>query len=139
MAKPENQVYQAVVIWSRINNFWLHRIESKATYSSRLKMYTYNTPAPKGFPDVCGLGPNGEPVFIELKAKGKRSTLRIEQYQFLKTAIERQAFAVCIDDIDDLATQYQTYTSLLKDSGYKEAAKYLLSRLPVPKVLNRAR
>jgi hypothetical protein len=131
--KPEDQVYLKVCAWAFRNNFWIHRIESKATFSQKIGRYTNRTPAPKGFPDVCGLGPNGEAVYIELKAKGKLSTIRPEQHRFLSKAISMGAFAVCIDDDKNLDVYYTTWVALMKAWNYSDAKDYLLNKLPLSK------
>lgn len=128
--KPEMQVYFKVKYWAITNGFWLHRVESKSTYSAKAKRYTTVGPAPKGFPDMCGIGPNSESVFIELKAKGKLKTIRPDQHKFLSTAINMGAFAVCIDNTDDLFLYHKTWVELMRSGQKKEAIKYLLSRLP---------
>jgi len=63
--KPEEMVRNEVKFWASMNGFWLHSIESKATFSVKLGRYGRKGPAPKGFSDLTGIGPKKEPVYIE--------------------------------------------------------------------------
>jgi len=114
--KPEKQVVLEILQWGFFNKMWLHNIESRATYSEKLKRYNMSGNAPKGYPDISGIGAYGEPVFIEVKANGKLSTLKLHQRLFLVSAIERDAFAVCVDSVALLDAIYKHYSRLPTES-----------------------
>lgn len=110
--KPEKQVVRDILQWSYLSGMWLHVIESRATYSEKLKRYNRSGNAPAGYSDLSGIGANDEPVFIEVKAAGKLSTLKIHQRLFLVNAIERGAFAVCADSANLVDALYKHFRRL---------------------------
>lgn len=127
-AKPEKITQFLVYNWAMKNNFWIHVIESKATYSVKAGRYLRGN-APEGFSDLVGLTPKGQACFIELKAHGKRANLSLEQTLFLFRAIYRGAFAACVDSPVYLQQVYETYISLSE----KEKKPYLYGLLPLKK------
>lgn len=119
--KPEKMVQNRIMFWAHQNGFWLHIIEAKAQYSVHLKRYSKkNSGAPAGFPDLVGIGPGGIPCFIELKAPGKLSTLRLNQEIFLMEAINRGAFAVVTDSENHLEAIWKEWKSLPMDFDRKD-------------------
>jgi hypothetical protein len=71
-----------------------------------------------GFPDLCGIGPGGESLWIELKAPGKRYNLSDLQYEFLKNAILHApgVFATVVDSPGNLLEIWQKWISSGKSS-----------------------
>lgn len=123
--KPEKVVQSRVLWWSIRAGFWLHVIESKAVYSVAKKCYARSKAAPMGFPDLVGVGPRGESVFVELKAPGKISNTSYAQQRFLFDAIKRGAFALVTDSENHLEDVYRKWV-LLKSQNLQEEAKLLL-------------
>lgn len=74
-------------------------IEAKANFSEESGRYTWGAVEP-GFPDLSGNMPTGLAVFIEVKAPGKRSTIRPAQREFLLRKIATNCFAICCDSIE---------------------------------------
>lgn len=107
-SSPEKEVEKEVMHWLRTHGFSCHVVESKAVYSPSAGGYKSGQTIP-GFSDVVGCDPNGMAVFIELKAKGRNSTLKEHQYLFLKNKIEHGAFAVCVDSVMLLERVYQNW------------------------------
>jgi hypothetical protein len=107
---PEKNVEAQIVPWLKMKGFFCHVVESKATYSKNRGCY-FRGNAPVGFPDIVGIGPYGEPVFIELKAPGKTKTLRAEQREFLLEVIHRGGFGICVDSCELLAEAYKEWIS----------------------------
>ena len=98
-------------------------VESKAVYSAQAGRYL-NSQAVAGFPDIVGCDALGRALFIEVKASGKRSTLKEHQRRFLIEKIDKNAFAVCVDGPDLLLKFYREWHQV-------EAKKaYLLKVLP---------
>jgi len=91
--------------------FDLNIVEAKAVYNHAAGRYISGQVDP-GYPDLSGNGPNGESVFIEVKASGKRSTLRLEQYAFLKNKIDKNCFAICADSFEYALNAFNTWIKL---------------------------
>lgn len=107
-AKPEEEVKRVVMAWLKEHGFSCHVVEAKAVYSKRAGRYVSSQTTP-GFSDIVGACPNGLAAFIELKAPGKRSTLREGQRAFLVEKIDKGAFAVCVDSVECLATVWEAF------------------------------
>jgi hypothetical protein len=95
--KPEKQVEKQILAFCELFEIDVDIIDSKATYSERLKTYTKSKSAPEGFPDLVGNTAQGRAVFIELKAKGKLATLSRQQRLFLERKARQGCFAVAVD------------------------------------------
>jgi len=106
--KPEKEVEKEVMAWLKRNAFYCHVVESKAVFSEKTGSYLHGQATP-GFPDVVGCAGDGTAVFIELKAKGKISTVSFKQYSFLRRAIEHNAFACVTDSEDDLKFKWECF------------------------------
>ena len=101
----------------------LQVIESKAVYSESAGRYIGGQ-TKAGTSDLVGNTPDGIAAFIEVKAKGKRSTLRPDQHMFLSEKIMRNCFAICADSLDSAKSQYEGW--LAADNK----KKYLGESLP---------
>jgi len=130
--KPEQEVVKKVLSWCNSNGLSVNEIEAKAVYNERVGHYIRGQVAP-GYPDISGNTSYGVAVYIEVKSKGRRSTLKPHQQNFLIDKINTHCFAVCIDDIDALQFQYHTWWELYKVSRYKDAQDFLLNMLPKAK------
>lgn len=86
-----------------------------------------------GVCDVQGISDQGEPVFVELKAKGRRATFwkqgNERQVDYLLSKIERGAFAVVVDSSSDLINWFYLWRAA-RETGVARAREYLLSLLP---------
>lgn len=123
--RPEKQVEKEVMAWLNQNGFYCHVVESKAVYSQAAGQYLKGQTVP-GMSDIIGVTPlNGLACFIELKAKGRRSVLSSAQKHFLKSNIEMDAFAVCVDSAALLETYYAEFKAILWDKP--KSRQYLLS------------
>jgi hypothetical protein len=122
-AKPEKEVEKQIMPWLEVNGFSCHVIESKAVYSAGAGRYLRGQ-ADQGFSDIVGCDENGIAAFIELKALGKCSTLKRHQFDFLKSKIDRGAFAVCVDSAEMLNKYYNIW------SASNKRTTYLYSLLP---------
>ncbi len=110
--KPEKITEVEVLAMCSQLGFDVSVIDSKATYSTNLERYAKSKSAPGGFPDIVGNDDRGMAVFIELKAKGKLSTLRPAQKIFLLRKIQAGCFAVAVDSADLL---FELYSQWRKD------------------------
>ena len=90
--KPEKSVEKQILAWCRVNRWDVDVIESKATYSLRLKAYRKSTSVPEGFSDICGNTSEGRAVYIELKAPGVKE-VRVKQRAFLLRKIRSGTIA----------------------------------------------
>jgi len=98
-------------------------IEARANFSEESQRYTSGAVA-AGYPDLSGNMADGRAVFIEVKAKGKRSTIRPAQHQFLIGKISSNCFAACIDSIECFEKLFSEW----KNSQNRKAL--LLKELP---------
>jgi len=127
-SKPEKLVETDVMCWLKSNGFSCHVVESKAVYSKAAGRYLRGMAA-RGFLDIVGNDKLGAACFIELKAKGKRSTLRPAQHEFIIDKICTNAFAVVVDSAELLSSYYEKWNHLrFKDSAM--AQEYLQSIIP---------
>lgn len=123
--KPEKVVEKLVMSWLNARGFSVNVIEAKATYSRAAGRYLSGQ-TDAGVSDIVGNDRYGCGVFIELKAPGKRATLRPAQSQFLKEKIRTNCFAVCVDSVDLLERLYRNWSSV---DGV-DSQKYLMNELP---------
>lgn len=103
--KPEKMLEKEVSQWLKKNDFAFNVVESKAVYSKSAGRYLKGQ-TDEGFSDIVGMDKHGNFIAIELKAPGRRSTLRPAQRNFLVERINRGGFCVCIDSVKDLETTY---------------------------------
>lgn len=107
-AKPEKQTEKQVMSWLKSHGFFCHVVEAKAVYNPKAGRYLTGQTV-SGMPDVVGVCPQGRAVFIELKAKGKRSTVSKKQYDFLKQVISRGGFGIVCDSVEFLEYAWEGY------------------------------
>jgi hypothetical protein len=105
--------------------FSLDVVEAKATWNERAGRYISSQAVP-GFPDLCGTGPDGESVWIEVKARGKRHTIRPAQFNFLLEKIKQGAFAICADSSQYAIELFNKWKSMDKTAR----RNFLISNLP---------
>lgn len=126
--KPEEEVNKDLKKWFKENDFSMHRVESKATFSKALGRYS-SSETEAGFSDWAGCTPSGLGSFIEAKANGKRSTLKPHQRAFLVDKINHGAFAVCVDSVGCLID----IVNRCKGSNRVQRIELLLNHLPKQK------
>lgn len=108
-AKPEKDVEAEVLLVARQMGFLLFVYESKATFNPKIGRYLKSNSVVEGHPDLAGITPCGKPCYIELKAKGKLSTLRTKQNMFLNQVIDHGAFALVVDNSGELKVRYDLW------------------------------
>ena len=132
--KPEKQVEFDVITWCMGHGLAVDVVESKATFSRRANRYLRGN-APRGMPDLVGNDYLGRSAWIELKAPGRLSTLRLDQYQFLMKKIQQGCFAVVVDSVKRLEEYRSEWLKLIDTNAADQAQEYLREILPVPKGL----
>lgn len=105
--------------------FELNVVEAKAVWNTSVGAYMSGQVSP-GFPDLCGNGPDGESVWIEVKAKGKRYTIRPAQFHFLLEKIKRNCFAICSDSAEYAIEAFNKWKTLDK----LDRQNFLIAELP---------
>lgn len=103
--KPEKMLEFEVSQWLKKNDFAFNVVESKAVYSHSAGRYLKGQ-TDSGFADIVGLDKNGNFIAIELKAPGRLSTLREKQREYLNGIINKNGFAVVIDNVKSLEEYY---------------------------------
>lgn len=126
--KPEKEVEKKVLAWAAKHGFDLQVFESKAVYSASAGRYLHSQ-ASESVSDLIG---NNQEIacYIELKAPGRRSTLKEHQLRFLQKKINQGCFACCVDSALMLEDTWSKWRSL-KDK--EQAKKFLLNYLPKKK------
>lgn len=94
--KPEEDAKADILRWCRIQNWFMTVVEARAQFSTTTGTYK-STQTKAGTSDLIGCTNTGTAAFIEVKALGKRATLKPHQRDFLVQAIARGAFA-CVSD-----------------------------------------
>lgn len=122
---PEKDVEKAVLEWARDNNIFLHVIEA-SSWDPRLGRKG-SAKAQTGFPDLVGNSSDGLSLYVELKAKDRRSTLSEVQRLFLTRKIEQGCFAVCVDSPLKLDQYLRKFLSLANTDLRRS---YLIDCLP---------
>jgi len=129
---PEKEVEAEALKWLRSEGFHVKIYEAKATYSPKAGRFIQQS-MQAGTVDVMGNDKTGRGVFIELKAPGRRSTLRGSQRKFLIEKINTNCFAVCIDSVELLKNQYDKWTQFMNRSQFTLAQDFLRAALPTEK------
>lgn len=136
--KPEFEFKKLAVKWLAENGFECDVVESKGVYNFAAGRYDQGK-AEAGFADIVGVSPYfGVACFIELKAPGKRYSLKVHQRDFLLRKIKAGAFAICADStfyIDDI---YKCWVALRREQnkfGLEASITFLVECLPKVKEL----
>lgn len=124
---PERDVVKSLLAALNSRGFHVFRVESQSSYSAASGAYTQNH-APPGCPDILGTCPEGSSVYLEVKAPGRRSTLKEHQRDFLLQCIRRGGIGVCADSVQSFFEIYQAWLNSNRDAGV------LISALPQKKV-----
>lgn len=131
--KPEFDFKKVAKDWLYNNGFSVNVVESKAVWNHQAGAFIRGQ-TDAGFSDIVGVTPVlGVACFIELKAPGKRSTLKDHQRDFLIEKIDKMAFSACTDSINHLESLFNKWKELFLSGLYMEAKNLLLKDLPVKK------
>jgi len=126
-SSPEKEVQNECLKWLKQNGFSVDIIEV-STYDARLKR-NITKKMKSGICDCIGNNSEGYAVFIEFKAKGRLSTLKEHQKQFLLKKINSNAFACCVDSKERLEEIYEKWFSLRKKGYFALCNKILIDYL----------
>jgi len=126
---PEAQLVKAIISHLTALKWNVQWYESKAVYNPKAQRYMSSQMKP-GHSDIAGSTPEGISCYIEVKDKGKRSTLRDNQRAFLEEKIRSNCFAVCVDYIGSVEALYFTWKNM-KNRNF--AQSFLLRELPIKK------
>ena len=127
--KPEKIVEKSVTSWCKRHRIDVSIVECKGVYNSKTRTFLHGMTEP-GYSDLSGNNEFGIAVYIELKAKGRRSTLRVKQDEFLRRKINYGCFAVVVDSAELLEEMYYGWLNYINKNLVAEAKKYLLGQLP---------
>lgn len=123
--KPEKDTEKDVLIWARTKNIFLHVVDSSSF--NPLTGCKSVQKAETGFPDLVGNHVTGLCLYIELKAKQRRSTVSEAQREFLSQKIQQNCFAVVVDSAERLD---QYWLGFWQQKSLQEKQNYLLDCLP---------
>ncbi len=105
---PEKQVVKDQIKWLRSIGCSVYIVEAQAVYSPKAGRYLSSQTKP-GTSDICGNNRDGIGVYVESKAKGRRSSLRPDQRDFLEEKIGTNCFAVVSDSVEHLEQVYNEW------------------------------
>jgi len=106
--KPEKQTEKEVLQLLRSKGWFVEVVESKAVFSQAAGRFLRGQ-ATTGFVDIVGCTSSGQSVAIELKALGRRSSLREQQREFLNQVICRGGFGCVVDSAAFLESLHRAY------------------------------
>ena len=124
--KPEKEVERLVLEWMRGIGWSIEVIESKSTYSKAAGRWIGQS-VKQGFSDIVGTTSSGVAVYVELKAPGKRHTLRANQRTFLLEKIDSRAFVCVTDSVKFISDVYATWAGL----DIESRVRFLREMMPV--------
>lgn len=131
--KPEKLVQNDCLEWMRNKGWQVEIYEAKATFDPRIGKYRQQS-MKAGTCDCMGITPDGHSVAIEFKAKDRRNTFNkpsnFRQREFILGRINFGAFAVVVENSNQLETFYNNWISILEEKGQAHAKNYLLDQLP---------
>ena len=119
---PEKELEKEVMTWAKEYGFDLTVVDS-----SGYGTWDNKKVGELGVTDLIG-NYKALSVWIELKAKGKLSTIRYDQYKFLERKAQAGCFAVCVDSVDLLKEIWSQW--LYKKTVGQGPIEYLLDVLP---------
>jgi hypothetical protein len=125
---PEKEVEKEVLEVCEKLGLDVNVIESKATYSVSAGRYLRGQ-VDAGFTDLVGNTNDGRAVYIELKARGRLSTIKPHQLEFIIRKIRTGAFGCVVDGGGRLGDLFSRWSILLRQSR-SEAEEYLIKSLP---------
>jgi hypothetical protein len=127
--KPEKIVEREVTAWCHANNIDVSIVECKGVYNQKTNTFLHGMTEP-GYSDLSGNNEYGTAVFIELKAPGRRSTLRPKQDDFLVRKIKMGCFACVVDSSKLLHEIYYSWYNYSSCGLIAESKRYLMSQMP---------
>ena len=130
---PEKLVEKDVRKWFEKMRFDFSVVESKAVWNNEAGAYI-DGQTESGFSDIVGNNRHGLSMWVELKAKGKRSNASVAQVQFLLRKIKTNCFAVVVDGSSILDRYYSEWLQYIDSGDYIGGRKYLKSLLPERKL-----
>jgi hypothetical protein len=126
--KPEAELEKHIKALFIELNFSMNKVEAKAVYNPRAGTYLRGQ-TDAGVSDWVGCTPDGFGCFVEVKAPGRRSTLKPHQRIFLEAKINCGAFAVCVDSTELLSSTWFAWQHR-RAMDPMLARNYLLKALP---------
>lgn len=119
---PEKKFAHELLKHLRTIGFNIDVVDS-STFNKQAGYHTQNVTT-AGFSDLVGCDNEGRAIYIEVKAPGKRNTLRPAQRVFLTAKINSNAFAIVCDSLASFDQQWSQYLMIV------DRKKYLLDQLP---------
>lgn len=123
---PEKDLQKKIILMGRKDGFDLYITDSSAKWNADLGTYVSDKFA-SGMSDLTG-DRDGLACYVEVKAPGRRSTLKPHQRQFLLDKIERRCFACCVDSYEDIVTLWNKWR---QKGNYKQVLIEALPKEPV--------
>lgn len=107
-SKPEKELEKQIMPYLKQAGIFCWVVDSSAVYSKSAGRYLYSQ-SDVGTPDLLGVNSQGQFVAVELKAPGRRSSLKEHQRQFLIRIIEHHGFAMCCDSVQSFLDLYASW------------------------------
>lgn len=123
---PEADLQAKIIKNGKKDDFKLYITDSSARWSGEAEAYV-SEKYESGMSDLTG-DRDGLACYVEVKAPGKRYTLKMHQREFLLKKIDRGCFAVCVDSYELLV---ETWVKWRQKGNYKEVLKRALPKPPI--------
>lgn len=107
---PEKEFSKRIVPYLKSIGFSVVSVESKAVFSESIGRYMHGQ-AKAGTADLLACSPCGHFCAVELKAPGRRSTLKSHQRDFLVQIISNNGFACVTDSIEHFHNLWTSWST----------------------------
>lgn len=128
-SSPERDLQKRVIKHLNSIGWSVDCVDSKATFSQSQGRYISQSHAP-GLADIIGNDSDGHSVYIEMKAPGRRNTLREAQREFLLKKIASNSFALVADSLEFILINHQVWRQACLPDQRKD---FLTNLLPLEK------
>lgn len=123
---PEADLQGEIILKGRRDDFKFYITDSSARWSNEAEAYI-SEKYESGMSDLTG-DRDGLACYIEVKAPGRISTLKMHQREFLLKKIDRGCFACCVDSYELVL---ETWIKWRQKGNYKEVLKRALPKVSV--------
>lgn len=133
----QTEVEKPCVLWMKQQGFEVEISKAEATFNPKAGRFL-KTSLQSGMTDTRGWDCNNRPFNVEFKAPGRLRDVwgtpskgnAGRQAGFIKKQIDRNCFAVVVDDLELLKKLWKNWTTHQDNGDFEAAQKYLHDALP---------
>jgi len=127
--KPEKKIQDQIEQYARLKGLVVFTVDSKGVFVPGAKRFVASKTT-KGVSDLIMCNNWGQFIAVEVKAKGRRSTVKPEQFDFLESIIERDGIAIVSDSLDSFVDTYNLSMSFKLSNNHDGLKAFLRKCLP---------